>query len=472
MSIPAEIRAVERPKNTVVVAYGRNKDKYAVRSRSGCRNVGGRRIPIEGPVIGHIVDGEYVPLEDRPEPSEHDIVLKDWANVEAAFLCSSDVLLDLKTVYGQREAMQMYCIAVLKACYHGIEDDELRNAYEGSFLSVRLPGVPLTRNNVSKLCDYLEESGPKAVQFMRDRVARLRDPHDLAICEAASDSSGADPLPDYPGRPGSKGAANAITVFSYDPRTLEPVCFKNYPGKTLDTAILGDFIETYAIKGGIVMADSRSSANAARKASRNEPGLSYLLPLRRNAAPVDRCSMPCFGSVLKDDPSVECGKAKVSGRRRWLYWFRYTGTEAGEGRACHLGPKSAGPGAVVFESDRDASCEGIHRSCSGRRLVESVLGHCCSGTRTRHGSAASELLCFLSAIVTSRLVRAFSESGLLGDYSYGKVMRCLGRARKVRMGKEWKLVGTTARDLKVLQALGLVPRVITIRNPRGRPKKK
>ena len=175
---------------------------------------------------------------------------------------------------------------------------------------------------------------------------------------------------------------------------------------------------------------------------------------------------------------MECGKAKINGRRRWLYSFRYTKMEAYDERAClpHLkiarGPSDRKLGIMVFESDRDASCEEVHEAYSGRSLVESVLGYCDDGSRMLCGSASSELLCFLPAIVTSRLVRAFSESGLLDDNSYGKVMRCLGRARKVRMGKEWKLVGTTARDLKVLQALGLVPRVITIRNPRGRPKKK
>ena len=86
MPIPREILDVERPKNTVVIAYGKNKNLYAVRQRVGCKNVGGRHIPINGPTIGHIVDGRYIPLE----PMNHDPVavspvdLKDWANVVLA----------------------------------------------------------------------------------------------------------------------------------------------------------------------------------------------------------------------------------------------------------------------------------------------------------------------------------------------------------------------------------------------------
>lgn len=61
MPIPKEILAVERPKNTVVIAYGKNKDRFAVRQRVGCRNIDGRHLPVNGPTIGHIIDDRYVP---------------------------------------------------------------------------------------------------------------------------------------------------------------------------------------------------------------------------------------------------------------------------------------------------------------------------------------------------------------------------------------------------------------------------
>ena len=48
MPIPKEILAVERPSNTVAQAEGKNKDRYAVKQRIGCRRVGGRNIPING----------------------------------------------------------------------------------------------------------------------------------------------------------------------------------------------------------------------------------------------------------------------------------------------------------------------------------------------------------------------------------------------------------------------------------------
>ena len=45
MPIPQDILSVPRPKNTVVIAYGKDKSLYAVRQRIGCRNDNGRHLP-------------------------------------------------------------------------------------------------------------------------------------------------------------------------------------------------------------------------------------------------------------------------------------------------------------------------------------------------------------------------------------------------------------------------------------------
>ena len=67
MAVPAEIRAVPRPKNTVVENNGRPGPKqYVVRERSGAKYVSnGNPQPHNGRVIGHIVDGVFVPAKDK-----------------------------------------------------------------------------------------------------------------------------------------------------------------------------------------------------------------------------------------------------------------------------------------------------------------------------------------------------------------------------------------------------------------------
>ena len=94
MPIPKEILGVERPKNTVVIAYGREKSLYAVRRRLGCRYVEGRHVPVNGPTIGHIVDGAYVPIapDAIPSISYSDVAMKDWAGYWLAERGFSDML--------------------------------------------------------------------------------------------------------------------------------------------------------------------------------------------------------------------------------------------------------------------------------------------------------------------------------------------------------------------------------------------
>ena len=54
--VPESIRKIPRPVNTIVQAT-KNPNVYMVIKRIGCKNVGGRRVPVNGPVVGHIVDG-------------------------------------------------------------------------------------------------------------------------------------------------------------------------------------------------------------------------------------------------------------------------------------------------------------------------------------------------------------------------------------------------------------------------------
>ena len=118
MPIPQDILSVPRPKNTVVIAYGKDKSLYAVRQRIGCRNDNGRHLPVNGPTIGHIIDGVYVPIDkEAPDSvSASSVDLKDWANVVLCDRLFSDIRKELSAVYSQTDVMKMYCISILRVC--------------------------------------------------------------------------------------------------------------------------------------------------------------------------------------------------------------------------------------------------------------------------------------------------------------------------------------------------------------------
>ena len=149
MPIPKEILNVPRPVNTVVTVYGKNKDKYGVRKRIGCKRTNGRNVPVTGPTIGHIIDGVYVPVGGQEELSRSAPDLKDWAVVRLADREFRPVLDELSEFYNYKDSMKIYCISLLRVCYPGICDSALREAYEQSFLSEYYPGVALSKNTAS-----------------------------------------------------------------------------------------------------------------------------------------------------------------------------------------------------------------------------------------------------------------------------------------------------------------------------------
>lgn len=65
MAVPADIRAVPRPKNTVVEDNGRDGPKrYPVRERASSKYIPGENPqPRNGKVIGHIIGHQFVPVK-------------------------------------------------------------------------------------------------------------------------------------------------------------------------------------------------------------------------------------------------------------------------------------------------------------------------------------------------------------------------------------------------------------------------
>ena len=115
MPVPADIRAVERPVNTIVDDNGRDGPKrYAVRQRSSSKYVpGGNPQPRNGKVIGHIIDHKFVPVVDNSLHSTE----PDMLSYGASALVKSvmmDIKDDLLAVYDASDVYAMMSLATLK----------------------------------------------------------------------------------------------------------------------------------------------------------------------------------------------------------------------------------------------------------------------------------------------------------------------------------------------------------------------
>lgn len=72
MTVPEHIRNVARPSNTVVTDSKRDTPlRYAVRERKGVTYVkNGYPQPKNGRVIGHIIEGKFVPSQPKASSSD------------------------------------------------------------------------------------------------------------------------------------------------------------------------------------------------------------------------------------------------------------------------------------------------------------------------------------------------------------------------------------------------------------------
>lgn len=490
MPIPQNILSVARPKNTVVIAYGKDKNLYAVRQRIGCRNDNGRHLPINGPTIGHIIDGVYVPI-DTSAPvsvSASPIDLKDWANIILCDRLFAGIQQELFAVYSKSDAMKIYCISILRVCDHGIRDYELKEAYETSFLSELYPGIALSKNTVSTFLNDLGKAVSKIVRFMRNRTAVVAMDHHLLVDGTLkSDESKVNSLSDFSRKARTKGTRDISVLYAFDLEEMEPVCSKCFPGNMLDATAYKEFISENRITKGIIVGDKGFPESAAHDYFEANPDLHYLNPVKRNSKLIGRHHMLDFTGILSGYEGITFRKEKCTGTDKWLYSFRDS-TKAGKEERDWLRrakknktyslealrEKQQTFGTIVLECDLDLPAETAYKAYDERWQIEVVMRYyksACEFDETHvqddYSVIGSEFCDFLSTLLTFRLLKAFDKACLLEERTYKKIMSILTRAKKARLdGEEWKLIRINPSHEELLQKLELIPK------PEEPPKKK
>lgn len=490
MPIPREILDVKRPTNTVVICYGKNKDLFAVRQRIGCKNIDGRHVPVNGPTIGHIVNGEYIPIpvQAPADVSLSRIDLKDWANVVLCDRVFSGLLPELLAVYSQSDTMKIYCIAILRVCDKGIKDYELKEAYETSFLSEIYPGIALSKNTVSTFLNNLGKTMSRIVQFMRNRTAAVAMDHHLLVDGTLkSDESRVNSLSDFSRKARTKGTRDISVIYAFDLEEMEPVCSKGFPGNMLDATAYRAFLEENKITKGIVVGDKGFPESAAHDYFEKNPELHYLNPVKRNSKLIERHNMLDFTAILPGYDWITFRKEKCVGTSKWLYSYRDSHKAAKEEsdwlrRAKKnktynldvLREKQKSFGTIVLECDLDLPPEIAYKAYDKRWEIELVMRYyksACEFDETRvqddYSVIGSEFIDFLSTLLTFKLLKVFDKAELLEDHTYKKLMSVLTRAKKVRVEDEdWQLVRMNPSHVEILQKIDLVPK------PEEPPRKK
>ncbi len=498
MTVPEEVRKVNRPRGTVVCD---GKDGvYPVREKLSMTSYiddnGKRHRPSKnGRVVGHIINMEFVE-KDLDEPiSKGEVDLKDWGNVEMFDRLGRDLLELLETQYNTQEAKKVYVMAILRASYRGIPDRQLQRQYEESFLTEMYPDVNLRRNSVSEFLRNLGRTCARITRIMKAMVMGVQEgDHVIIDGSLRQDHSIVNSLSEVSRKTSKRGYKETLLMYAYCMETKQPLCSKVYPGNMLDQKAVSDFLEEFDIKKGIMVVDKGFSANALKKALVQNKGLHYLLPIGRNLTVIKRLDLHRYDSRLEGEQGIQCKKIQdpLADHPVWYYSFRDPTIAADEEMlymSQHKGTdfdpedlelRRRSFGTIIFESDLDMECGTAYETYDSRWLIELFFRRQedtmeLDDTREHsdYNVIASNFIDHLSSIMVSRMLTFLGDRGLLDNNTYGDLLNLMLRIKMTRVGEgEWKVRRIADKDADMLEKTGLLIRPIVPKEvkTRGRPK--
>ena len=499
MAVPASIRAVERPSNTIIEDNGRDDpNRYAVRLRAGVKYVpGGNPQPRNGKVIGHIVDGKYVPV-NAPVADAKPEMLQYGASA-FVYSVSADLIEDLLDIFAAKDAYSIMTIASLRVMRPSISSNRLASLYRKTFISRYYPGAALSENTVSAFLSHLGEDRTKRRAFYQKRADRVIAEHHIAIDGMLKqDNSSVNDLSAFSRKARVRGCREVSVLYAYDIEKMEPVCAEIFPGNSIDASSYAAFIRDNDIRKGIIVSDKGFPPSRIKTELAERPDLHFLTPVKRNDVRIRDNHALDFDGVLEGvDGHILYSKRRIKGGC-YLYTFRDSHKSSAEETAflanrkknkdfsySWYDKKSSVFGVIIFESDKDLDPKTAYICYSDRWLLELVFNRykndlgldrtCVQGDFSVIGS---EFINFIATVLTCRMLRKATAAGLLETRSYGDLLEDLSEVwRDVNAPdhaatNDGHWVHTMEYEFAELEALGLsepVPKPEP--KKRGRPRK-
>lgn len=498
MSVPEDIRRIDRPRGTVV-CDGRN-GVYPVREKLSGRywtDEEGKphRPSRNGRVVGHIRNGEYVPKGPELYPVG-EVDLKDWGNIELFDRLNSEVLEHLRLFYDAEDSKRLYVMALLRASYKGITDHLMARQYQETFLTEMYPDVNLNRSSISEFLRKVGRSCARISDFMRLETSRMgEDEHVIIDGSLRQDHSKVNSLSEVSRKTAKRGHKDILLLYAYSMEKKRPVCSKVYPGNMVDQRAVSDFVEQFGIRDGIIVADKGFSYVSLKEAVEENENLHYLLPIKRNNRAIDELSLCVFDELLAGEKCVQCKKTSriENGEKVWYYSFRdpsialdeeilYMSAHRADGiDAEDLERSRPLFGTIMFQSDLDMSCGTAYETYDSRWLIElffrsqeDTMEMDDTREHSDYSVIASNFVNHLASIMLSNMFRFLDERKLLDDRTYGEINRLLLRIKMTRTSAdgEWKVRRIAETDAEILEKIGLLSRPIVPKEikKRGRPK--
>ena len=451
MPVPADIRAVPRPVNTIVDDNGRDGPKrYAVRQRSSSKYVpGGNPQPRNGKVVGHIIDHKYVPIHESKAGTSAEPDMLSYGASALVKSVTKDLVSDLLAVYDPSDAYAMMSIATLKVIKPAVTANRMATHYHRTFVCKDYPGAAMSPNSIGNLLQRIGMDGSRRKQFYQLRIQSTAADHHVAIDGTLKqDNSRVNDLSAYSHKARVRGCSEVSVLYAYDIERMEPVCAEVFPGNSIDASSYPAFIRDNDIRKGIIVADKGFPPSKIKAELQERPDLHFLTPIKRNDARISDNDMLSFEGVLTGIAAHIVYKKKQIKGGRYLYAFKDTKKASAE-EAAYLAnaqkkntflpekyaKKQAVFGVIVLESDQDLDAKTAYFCYEDRWLLELVFNRyksdeCLDHTDVQNDYSVigGEFVNFLSTVATCRIIRKARTAGLFDHMSYGELMDDLSSA--------------------------------------------
>lgn len=454
MAIPSDILAVPRPSSTVVKKRG---DRFVVIKRTSKR-VGKRVVPVDLGMIGEIINGKFV---EKARQKNKSIDIKDYGEVSLCNKFGEDLFRELVNVWGLDDAKRLYVIAMLRASYGDIKNRDLMMHYHTSFASEMFPGVHLSEDAVSAFLQEIGQSYSLICKFMRNRIESFAGRY-LVIDGTLKDYNSDDGyFSEFSRKARTKGSKDMSLLYAFDPVDREPIAAKPYPGNMLDRTTINDFVSENKIVNGIMILDKGFYNESLFEKVDKIDGLSYLIPLKQNSAfirnygmdnPTDLLQGYKDGTILYKKVRMANGKYLYSFRdpkmayEQEVTYVRQADKHENFDGEKHVGKKSLF-GLVVFKSKSNLDPLTVYLAYSLRWQIEVMFDHYKNiidrdtvNVHTDYRVYATELINFLSVVISIRIKNEIVKKELNKQYSYKQIFKMLSKYKKVRLEEngEWK----------------------------------
>lgn len=497
MAVPENIRKAWRPTNTIIID-NKTGNNYAVRERLGVKYVpNGFPQPINGKVIGHMVNGKFVGINDKTADKGPDML--SYGSSALIKSVSDDIYEDLLKTYPNNDAASIMAIASLKVIYPSTSNSRISTHYKLSYISKYYPNAAVSINSICNLYENIGMDGNKRKEFFTKRFERVLQEHHIIIDGMlVQNTSKINDLSAFSRKARVKGCKDISILYAYDIETMDIICAEVFPGNSIDSKSYPSFIKDNNITRGIIINDKGFPPSVIQKELEERPNLHFLTPLKRTDKRIKDNDMLKFEGVLSGiDKKVLYSKKKIKGGH-YLYCFKdikkaseeengYI-TKAKNNKSFDLNEyekKKELFGVIVFESDVDMPPLTAYLSYEDRWTLELVFDRykndeCLDKTSVQNDFSVigSSFVNTISTMLTCRILKKAESVNLLDDMTYKELMDDLSSSwRMVDSPSEAKrddgcFVHTLDYVFDELEKLGLsLPMPKSTPKKKGRPKK-